>query len=43
VKAVAKPVVRKAPAKPVAKTAALKAVPSVTPADVLKNIAKSHG
>jgi poly(hydroxyalkanoate) granule-associated protein len=46
-KAAVKPVVRKAPAKPAAKPAAkpvaLKAVPAVTPADVLKNIAKSNG
>lgn len=47
VKAAAKPAARKAPAKPVAKPAvkpvALKAVSAVTPADVLKNIAKSNG
>jgi poly(hydroxyalkanoate) granule-associated protein len=46
-KTAVKPVVRKAPAKPAAKPAAkpvgLKAVPAVTPADVLKNIAKSNG
>ena len=46
-KPVAKPAVAKSPAKPVAKAAAkpaaLKAVPAVTPADVLKNIAKSAG
>jgi poly(hydroxyalkanoate) granule-associated protein len=46
-KAAVKPVVRKATAKPAAKPAAkpvaLKAVPAVTPADVLKNIAKSNG
>lgn len=46
-KPVAKPAVAKSSAKPVAKAAAkpaaLKAVPAVTPADVLKNIAKSAG
>ncbi len=46
-KPVAKPAATKVPAKPVAKAAAkpatLKAVSAVTPADVLKNIAKSAG
>jgi len=46
-KQAAKPAAKKPPvkaaAKPVVKKIALKAVPSVTPADVLKNIAKSNG
>ncbi len=41
-KAVVKPVVKPVAKKPAAQTAELKAVPSVTPADVLKNIAKSN-
>lgn len=44
VKAATKAVVKKAPAKPAVKAAAKPAVPkTVTPADVLKNIAKSNG
>jgi poly(hydroxyalkanoate) granule-associated protein len=42
VKAAAKPV-SKPVSKPVVKKVALKAAPSVTPADVLKNIAKTNG
>lgn len=44
VKAATKAVVKKAPAKPAVKAAAKPAVPkTVTPTDVLKNIAKSNG